>query len=65
SPKCDSFGGFTYILADSLDYDSIIKAMENKEFYASCGPQILSLTMENGTFNVKTSNAKLIFFVTN
>lgn len=65
SPKCDSFGGFTYILADSLDYDCIIKAMENKEFYASCGPQILSLDFENGTFNVKTSNAKRIVFVTN
>ena len=65
SPKCDSFGGFTYILADKLDYESIIKAMENKEFYASCGPQIFSLDCENGSFSVKTSNAKRIVFVTN
>ena len=63
--KQDSFGGFTYILSDRLDYGSIIKAMENKDFYASCGPQIFSLTMENGTLSVKTSNAKRIAFITN
>ena len=65
SPRCDSFGGFTYILADKLDYDTIINAMEKQDFYASTGPQIFSLTMENGTFKVKTSNAERICFVTN
>ncbi len=64
-PKCDSFGGFTYILADKLDYNSVITAMENKEFYASLGPQIFSLTYENGTFSVRTSPARRICFITN
>lgn len=64
-PKSDSFGGMTYILADKLDYESVINALENKNFYASCGPQIFSLTVDNGVLNVKTSPAKRICFVTN
>lgn len=64
-PKCDSFGGVTYILADKLDYPTIISALENKYFYASCGPQIFSLTFDNGVFNVRTSSAKYICFITN
>lgn len=64
-PHCDSFGGVTYILADKLDYDTIIKAMENREFYASTGPRIYSLTSDNGTLRVKTSDAERIIFVTN
>jgi hypothetical protein len=65
SPKCDSFGGVTYILADKLNYETIIEAMEKQEFYASSGPQIYALTVENGVFKVKTSPAKRICFVTN
>ena len=65
SPYNDSFGGVTYILADKLEYDSIISAMENKEFYASTGPRIFALSNENGVLNVKTSEAERIIFVTN
>ena len=61
----DSFGGMTYILSDKLDYGSIISALENREFYASCGPQIFSLTLENGVLRVRTSKAKRICFVNN
>ncbi len=64
-PRCDSFGGVTYILADKLDYQSVITALEKKEFYASCGPQILSLTVDNGRLDVVSSPAKRICFVTN
>ncbi len=64
-PRCDSFGGVTYILADRLDYTSIINALERKDFYASTGPQIFSLTVENGVFKVETTAAKRICFVTN
>ena len=65
SPACDSFGGVTYILADSLEYSSIINAMEEQNFYASSGPQIFSLSFENGVFRVETSPAKRICFITN
>ena len=64
-PRCDSFGGITYILADKLDYENVITALENQEFYASCGPQIFSLLVEEGVMKVKTSPAKRICFVTN
>ncbi|MBQ7880001.1 MAG: CehA/McbA family metallohydrolase [Clostridia bacterium] len=64
-PRCDSFGGVTYILAEKLNYESIITALEKKDFYASCGPQIFSLTVDNGVFNVKTSPVSRICFVTN
>ena len=63
--KCDSFGGVTYILADKLDYESIITALENQEFYASCGPQIFSLAVENGVMKVETSPVARICFITN
>ena len=64
-PRCDSFGGITYILADKLDYESIITALEKQEFYASMGPQIFSLLVENGVVKVETSPAKRIGFITN
>lgn len=64
-PRCDSFGGVTYILADKLDYGTIISAMENRNFYASTGPRIYSLTAENGALEVKTSEAERIIFATN
>ena len=64
-PRCDSFGGITYILADKLDYESIITALEKQEFYASMGPQIFSLSVENGVMKVETSPAKRIGFITN
>lgn len=64
-PHNDSFGGVTYILADSLDYESVMKALENKDFYASTGPIIHSLTVENGTLHARTSDVERIAFVTN
>ena len=63
-PLCDSFGGFTYILAETLQYGAIIEAMENKNFYASTGPQIFSLISEKGKLTVKTSDAVRIVFIT-
>ena len=64
-PNGDSFGGFTYILADKLNYESIIEALENKNCYASSGPKIYSLIAENGKLTVCTSDAERICFITN
>ena len=49
----DSFGGFNYIVAKELTYDSIIEAMENRNIYASLGPQILSLIIEDGVAKIE------------
>ena len=60
----DSLGSFTMILADKLDYDSVINALENKEFYASKGPQIREISVIDGeTVHVECSPCeKLILF---
>ena len=60
TPGCDSFGGFAMIMAEKLDYPSIISALENGEFYSSMGPIIHSLKIENGRISVECSDAKQI-----
>lgn len=44
----DSCGWYTVILADSLDYDSIIRAMDEKNCYASNGPRIHKISIVDG-----------------
>lgn len=63
NPYNDSFGGFTYILADRLDYDSIISALNNGDIYCSMGPQIFEISTENGQISIKTSIAKQISII--
>jgi len=60
----DSFGGFTYIKAESLDYPSVAKALESGNFYASEGPKIKSLYVEDGILYAETSPAREIRFNT-
>ena len=43
----DTLGGFTMINADELEYKTIIEALENHNFYASAGPVIKSLYVED------------------
>jgi hypothetical protein len=56
-PGCDSFGGFTMIKAPSLDYDKVGKALLDGHFYASEGPLIHSLWVEDGYLHVTCSEA--------
>ncbi len=56
----DSFGGFTMIASDSLDYVSIISALEQGDFYASRGPRIDSLYVEDSFVHLKCSAARRI-----
>ena len=53
----DSFGGFTVIKAKDLSLPSVAKALKAGEFYASEGPSIYSLYMEDGKLHVTTSAA--------
>lgn len=43
----DTLGGYVMINADRLDYKSIMDALENHNFYASLGPVIKSLYIED------------------
>ncbi|MBO4366408.1 MAG: hypothetical protein J5843_01990 [Clostridia bacterium] len=67
-PRCDSFGGMTYLCTEDgeLSYGGIIRALETGSFYASSGPQILSLeTDEAGTqVTVRTSPASSVVLMT-
>ncbi|MBQ8879247.1 MAG: PHP domain-containing protein [Clostridia bacterium] len=59
-PTGDSFGGFVMINADTLDYGSIIEALERGEFYASTGAYIYSITRDGDTVTVKASPSSKI-----
>ena len=62
-----SFGGSTVIGAESLDYASVIRALEKGEFYCSSGrtdpPRILALYVESGVVHVDCTPASFVFFV--
>ena len=54
---CDSFGAWTMILADRLDYDSVINALEHGDFYASTGPTITELSIEGSKVHLACTPA--------
>ncbi len=60
SPAYGSFGAFTMIKADKLEYKTITRALLDGSFYASQGPEIYSLVFEDGRVHIKTSPAAKI-----
>ncbi len=56
----DSFGGFVMIKAKSLDYEVITDALFRGDFYASQGPEIKELYIEDGKIKVKCSDAAYV-----
>ncbi len=56
----DSFGGFTVIRADRLDYRTVTRALEQGNFYASMGPEIHELYIEDNKVHITCSPAKHI-----
>jgi len=50
--------------AEKLEYDSVIAAMERGDLYASCGPEIHSLTWEDNTVKITCSEAAHIKLIT-
>ena len=57
NPVHDSFGAFTVICAERLDYRTVTTAMERGEMYASCGPEIRELYVEDGKVHLSCSDA--------
>jgi hypothetical protein len=51
----DAGQAFTMIKAEELSYGALMDAFEKGHCYASEGPEILSLTMEDGKVKVRTS----------
>ena len=60
--NCDSFGGFTMIKADKLEYNTVAEALESGNFYASQGPEIKELWFEDGKIHIECSPAERIYF---
>lgn len=56
--------GFVMIKADELRYDKIIAALEAGDFYASTGPVIEQLYVEDGKAHLKCSPVKYIAMTT-
>ena len=59
-PRNDSCGGFTVIKAPCLDYKQITSALVNGNFYASQGPEIHDLWIEDDCVHITCSNATSI-----
>jgi hypothetical protein len=57
---CDRYGGFVMIKAEKLAYSEIIGALERGDFYASQGPIIHELYVEETKVYIKCSPAKYI-----
>lgn len=62
NPK-SAFQGWTYILADKLDYDSVIKALENGDYYSSRGPSISCAYIEDGKLHVETEDGVKMYVI--
>jgi hypothetical protein len=60
----DRFGGFNMIKAEKLEYRTITKALEDGNFYASQGPEIYDLYVEDGQVHITCSPAKKIHMTT-
>ena len=64
NPYNDSFGGFTMIKADKLEYSAVADALLAGNFYASEGPKIEELWYEDGSVHVTCSEASMITYNT-
>lgn len=53
----DAFGGFVMIKAEELNYESVLSALKNYDFYASSGPEISELWLEDGVLHISCSPA--------
>ena len=61
APQSHSFGGYVWIKAESLTYENIWNALRFGDFYACTGgPEISSLTLEDGTVTLQCAPARQI-----
>lgn len=58
------FGGWVCVEADMLRQQSIIDALKSGRYYASNGPEIHDLRVEDGLLRVQCSPVKFIKFIT-
>lgn len=56
----DSFGAWTMIIAPELSYEEIIRALDEKRFYASTGPVINALSFDGIKVHLEFSDAQRV-----
>ena len=56
-------GGWINVKAEKLEYETVMTALEKGDFYASNGPEIKELYMEDNVVHVSCSEAVSIFLV--
>ena len=61
---CEACKGWICVKADALDYDTFMTAYGKGDFYASWGPAIEQLWVEDGVLHVECSGVKTIYLVT-
>ena len=61
SPLNDSFGAYTMIKAEALEYKAVTNALLAGNFYASQGPEIKELWYEDGKVYISSSKASKIY----
>ena len=63
--RSDSFGGWVMIAADRLGYTELMDALERGDFYASTGPEIRSILIDDeGVLRVECSEAERVTVIT-
>lgn len=63
-PRCDSFGGWTMLKMEKLDYPSVIATLEQGNFYASSGPELEELYIQDNALHVRCSPVEKIYVIT-
>jgi len=58
------FGAWCMVGAEKLEYGSVMEALEKGDFYMSCGPEIHSLSLEDGFLNITCTDAREILVET-
>lgn len=64
SARWDSLGGFVMIKSEELSQKAIVQALKRGDFYASTGPEIREVYVEDNILHVKTSPAAKIYLTT-
>lgn len=56
----DSFGAWTMIMADDFSYESVIKALVKKRFYATTGPTIKAMSFDGKKVHLEFTDAQRV-----
>lgn len=59
-PQSENCGGWVMVKADELSHKAIMNSLKNGNFYASTGPEIKELYLEDNILHIKTSDVKRI-----